>query len=258
MSPATAPSGTTTAQALRDGAEKLRAIGVDNPRLEARLLLAHATGRNPASLLRDLQDPVDTAGFDTLLARRLRHEPLAHLTGRREFWSLDFAVSPATLIPRPDSETVVEAALDLLPGRDRAWRLLDLGTGSGCLLLALLHERPCAFGVGVDIVPAAAALAARNAAALGLRARAAFLCGSWAEALAGPFDLVVSNPPYIPSGSIAALMPEVAEHEPRTALDGGADGLDAYRRTLADLSRMLSPGGAAVLELGAGQADAAG
>ncbi len=232
---------------------RLALPNIDNPRLEARLLLAHAMACTAEDLLREPQAPAPTQRFRTLLDRRAAREPLAYILGHREFWSLDFAVSPATLIPRPDSETLVEAALAALPPGPR--RILDLGTGTGCLLLAVLHERPDAFGVGVDRAPAAAALAAANAAALGIGARAAFLCGDWDSALNGRFDLVLSNPPYITTSAIADLMPEVAEHEPATCLDGGADGYDAYRRIVPTLPRLLDPGGIAVLEVGIGQAD---
>jgi release factor glutamine methyltransferase len=230
----------------------LRQAGIDNPAREARLLLAHALGVAGNVVL-------DTAGhmpdtFNGLLARRLAHEPMALILGRQGFWTLDLEVSPATLIPRPDSETLVEAALAAFAGRAPG-RILDLGTGTGCLLLACLSEFPDAFGVGVDISPEAASLAARNARANGLAARAAFLGGDWADALGGRFDLVLSNPPYIVSADIAGLMPEVARYEPASALDGGADGLDAYRRLAAMLPRLLAPGGVAVLELGQGQAE---
>jgi len=179
---------------------------------------------------------------------------LALITGHREFWSLDFLVSPATLIPRPDSETVVEAGLAAFAGRPPPQRILDLGTGTGCLLLALLAEFPSAFGVGLDLSPAAAALAATNARRLGLIDRAAFAAGDWTNPLAGCFDLIISNPPYIPSRDIVTLAPEVAVHEPRQALDGGPDGYDAHRAILAILSDHLPADGAAVLELGQGQA----
>ena len=242
-------------EALRHGAALLAAAGVDNPRLDARLLLGQAYGLSREALLRDPGRSVDPAPFDALLARRAAREPLALILGHQEFWSLPFAVSPATLIPRADSETVIEAALAAVPDREGVRRVLDLGTGTGCLLLAALTEFPAAWGVGVDRAPEAAALAARNAAALGLSGRAAFLCGDWNAALSGRFDLVLSNPPYIPGGDIAGLMPEVARYEPVRALDGGADGLDAYRRILAALPRLLAPGGVAVLEVGAGQAE---
>lgn len=248
----------TAREALRHGAGQLAAAGIPNPRLEARLLLAHAAGLPTEAILRDSGQVVDAPRFGALLARRAAREPLALILGRQEFWSLSFAVSPATLIPRADSETVVEAALAALPDRMAPLRVLDLGTGTGCLLLALLHERPAAWGVGVDLSPDAARLAARNADALGLVARAAFVCADWDAPLHGRFDLVLSNPPYVETGAIAGLMPEVARHEPFRALDGGADGLAAYRRILARLPVLLAPGGVAVLELGEGQAGPVG
>ncbi len=238
--------------ALAQAAATLRDAGIENPRLEARLLLAHALGLTQEQLLAG-PDQAVPKNFTALLARRVAHEPLAYILGRQEFWSLSFTVSPATLIPRADSETLIEAALAALPDRTQVRRILDLGTGTGCLLLAALSEFPAAFGVGVDISPAAAALATANAAALQLRARAAFLAGNWAAALGGQFDLILANPPYIPSRDIAALMPEVRGHEPAAALDGGADGLAAYRIILAALPGLLAPGGVAVLELGIGQ-----
>ena len=248
----------TAREALRRGAERLAAAGIPNPRLEVRLLLSHAAGLTPEALLRDLDQSVDAAPLDACLDRRAAREPLALILGRQEFWSLSFAVSPATLIPRADSETVVDAALAARPDRAAPLRVLDLGTGTGCLLLAVLHERPAAWGLGVDLSPEAARLAARNAGALGLAHRAAFACGDWDAPLQGRFDLVLSNPPYVETAAIAGLMPEVARHEPTRALDGGADGLAAYRRILGRLPALLAPGGVAVLELGEGQAGAVG
>jgi release factor glutamine methyltransferase len=227
---------------------------VDNPRLEVRLLLAHALGLTRADLIRDPGREVETETFHALLDRRLRHEPLAHILGHREFWSLDFDVSAVTLIPRPDSETLVEAALGAFANRPKPSRILDLGTGTGCLLLALLHDLPDAFGIGIDIAPDAARLARANAAKLGLIDRAVFYAGNWTNALAGRFDLVVSNPPYIKAGDIPGLMPDVVLYEPLQALDGGADGYDAYRSIIHELPDRLEPDGVAVLELGAGQA----
>lgn len=240
------------AEALRQAVRALEAAGIDDARLEARLLLAHALGVERTVLI-DRRRDIDPAAFHRLLQRRLAHEPLAFITGRQGFWTLDLAVSPDTLIPRADSETLVSAARDLLADRPPA-RLLDLGTGTGCLLLACLVEFPQAFGVGVDLSPAAAALARRNAVENGLAGRCALLAGSWAAALDARFDLVLSNPPYIRHGDIALLMPEVAAHEPARALDGGPDGLDAYRALLAALPGLLTPEGLAILELGAGQA----
>jgi release factor glutamine methyltransferase len=239
----------TVAEALRQGAAQLAAAGIDNPALDARLLLAHAMRVDQATLLRH-RDVAAPPTYAALLARRAAREPLAFITGRQGFWTLDLEVSPDTLIPRPDTETLVETVLS---ARQTVHRVLDLGTGTGCLLLAILSEYPAAWGLGLDLCPAAAALAARNARALGLGHRAAFAAADWAAPIAGTFDLVLSNPPYIPGPDIAALMPEVAGFEPRRALDGGPDGLEAYRALLAALPSLLAPGGLAVFELGAGQ-----
>jgi release factor glutamine methyltransferase len=250
------PAGTVGAFLCRAG-QHLRAAAIGSPRLEARLLLSHAMECRVEDLLRDPRTPVppeQARRFGALLRRRLDHEPVAHLLGTAGFWSMPFAVSPATLIPRPDSETLVEAALAAFPQRGAVRRVLDLGTGTGCLLLAVLSEFPAASGLGVDLVPEAAALARRNAAALGLERRACFVAGSWGDALAGGgFDLVLSNPPYVEADAIAGLAPDVARHEPRSALDGGTDGLDAYRALMPAIRRLLTPSGRAVVELGQGQ-----
>ena len=248
-------SATTVGEALRVGAEHLRNAGIDNARREARLLLGHALGRTQADLLASSSDTIDPIPYLSLIARRAAREPLAYIVGTREFWSLPFEVSPATLIPRPESEALIEAALAAFPDRRAVRRVLDLGTGTGCLLLAALTEFPDSFGVGLDRAPEAAALARRNAHRLGLDLRTAFLVGDWSRGIGGLFDLVLCNPPYVPTGQIQSLMPEVARHEPARALDGGADGLRAHAWLLADLPRLLAPGGAAVLEIGYGQAD---
>ncbi|MFE0752804.1 peptide chain release factor N(5)-glutamine methyltransferase [Inquilinus sp. NPDC058860] len=246
------------AEALRDGTARLAAAGIDGALSDARILLMHALGWDRTGLLSRAAEPLPpeaAARYAGSLDRRAAHEPVSRILGRREFWSLDFALGPATLDPRPDSETLVEAALAAVPDpSDRPLRVLDLGTGTGCLLLAVLHDRPTAFGIGVDRSEAAARTARDNARALGLADRAAFLAGDWATALAGRFDLVLSNPPYIPEADIAALDPEVRDHDPRLALSGGADGLDAYRALAAALPGLLTPGGTAVVELGIGQA----
>jgi release factor glutamine methyltransferase len=243
----------TVAQALCHGAEQLAGVA-DNPRREARLLLAHANGLTRNDLNRDPALPIDTSAYENHLARRITREPLALIIGRREFWSLEFQVSAATLIPRPDSETLVEAALAAFAGRSPPRRILDLGTGTGCLLLALLNEFPSAFGIGLDRAPDAAALAKANAVQLGLADRSAFAVGDWTNPIGTSFDLIVSNPPYIKRSDIDSLMPEVANYEPRTALDGGPDGYDAYRAIVPHLRQHLEQNGAAVLELGEGQA----
>ncbi len=244
----------TLREALTLATARLGAAGVESPRREARLLAAHLLGAAPGRFLEpDLA--VEPGAWSALVARRVQREPLAFITGRRGFWTLDLAVSPATLIPRPDSETLISAAMDLFPAADSVRRILDLGTGTGALLLAALSVFKEAFGVGVDRAPAAALLAAQNAVANGFAGRAAFLAGDWEDAVSASFDLVLCNPPYIPHGEIAALMPEVARFEPGSALDGGVDGLDAYRHLVACLPRILAPGGAAVFELGEGQLD---
>ncbi len=247
----------TVADAVRAGAARLQGVA-DNPRLEARLLLAHALGCSQNDLIREPERAVDPASFDALLERRAQYEPIAHIVGRREFWSLRFEVSPATLIPRPDSETLIEAALEAFTGRVPPRRVLDLGTGTGCLLLALLHEYPSAFGVGVDLEPTAASLAQRNATQLGLTNRAGFVVGDWTNAICARFDLIISNPPYIADADMTKLMPDVALYEPRLALAAGVDGGDAYRAIIPALSGVLEPGGVAILEIGAGQADMVG
>lgn len=238
---------------MAGSAAVLAAAGIEGARFEARLLLAAATGLDQATVLREPMRVVDAVSFATMVARRAAREPLAYILGWQEFWSLRFAVSPATLIPRADSETLIEAALAVRPGG--VGRVLDLGTGTGCLLLAMLSEMSGAWGVGVDRSPAAAALARANAESLGLAARCAMMAGDWAAAVAGQFDLVLSNPPYIETGDIAGLMPEVVGHEPGRALDGGADGLAAYRTIIGQLAGLLAPGGLAILELGIGQAE---
>jgi release factor glutamine methyltransferase len=221
-------------------------------------LVAHAHAIAPAALLGEFGAPADLIRLAPLVARRAAHEPLALILGRREFWSLEFAVSPAALIPRPESETLLEASVAAFANRQPPRAMLDLGTGTGCLLLAALTEFPAAFGLGVDVSAPAVELAAHNAAALGLADRALFCCGNWADALAARFDLVLSNPPYIRGDELGQLMPEVACHEPRMALDGGLDGLAAYRQLLAAVPLLLRPDGVAVLELGAGQAEVVG
>jgi release factor glutamine methyltransferase len=252
----------TTAEALlAEGAAALAAAGIESPRSEARLLLETATGLARARLVAEPAAAVPhhaAQAFRAALARRAAREPMAYILGRAEFWSLEFIVGDGVLVPRADSETLIEAALDAFPDRGRRRRVLDIGVGSGCLLLTLLHLFPEAQGVGTDTSEAALACTRRNAERLGVGARAGLVRTAWANGVAGPFDLVVSNPPYIPSAGIASLQPEVSRFEPRCALDGGPDGLDAYRAIFADLPRLLAPDGVALLEIGQGQDEALG
>ncbi len=235
-------------EALARAAERLAQAGIEAPRREARLLAAHLLGHAARDAL------IDAQAFDALVERRAAREPFAFITGMQGFWTLEVSVSPDTLIPRADSETLIEAAVSSVAYRSQVRRILDLGTGTGCLLLAALAEFPRAWGLGIDIAPAAAALAQHNARACGLSDRTSFVAGVWAEAVGRAlFDLILCNPPYIPAADIGGLMPEVAMHEPRRALDGGADGLHAYRSILPSLAHLLQPTGLAVLELGQGQ-----
>jgi release factor glutamine methyltransferase len=263
--------------------DTLAQAGVDNPALDARLLVAHALGCERVDLVLQSERVLtedDVTRVEALIARRVKREPVARILGMREFWGLPFGLNEATLEPRPDSETLVETMLALwsgargqqskvpLPlregGRDSAQsklcaqrlRILDLGTGTGCLLLALLHEWPEATGLGVDVAIRAVEQAMENAERLGLAGRAEFRVGDWLEGIDETFDIVVSNPPYIVSGDIPALMPDVREHDPLAALDGGTDGLDVYRHLIPRLPKFLNPNGFAVFEVGQGQAGA--
>jgi release factor glutamine methyltransferase len=241
--------------------ETFRAAGLDTPQLDARLLIAHALGCDHAALLADGQRLLDSAEETTVAAlaeRRLAHEPVARILGIKEFWSLDLHLDPATLVPRPETETVVEAALAVVDrhgSRARPLRIADLGTGSGALLLALLSELPNARGIGTDISIEALTMARANALRLDIT-RAAFVAGNLASPLGAAFDLIVSNPPYIASEEFAELPPEVRVFDPRSALDGGTDGLDYYRALSAAVPALLTTAGALVVEIGAGQADA--
>ncbi|SMF84458.1 release factor glutamine methyltransferase [Azospirillum oryzae] len=244
---------------LRAQAEaRLREAGVDTPDLDARYLLEHAltlTRTDFITKAKQLIPDADAARALALVERRVAREPVGRILGHREFWTIDLALNADTLEPRPDTETVVEAVLAAIPDRKAPLRLIDFGTGTGCILLALLSELPNATGLGVDLSPLAVEAAAGNAERNGLADRARFQTGDWAKGIADRFDIVVSNPPYIPSADIAALEPEVREHDPRRALDGGPDGLEPYRILAADLSRLLVPGGLVAFEVGQGQAE---
>jgi release factor glutamine methyltransferase len=250
---------TTQRAALKDAVRRLKEGGIDMPVLDARLLVEHALQTDWATLFTGPDralTPGEAASIEALLRRRLAREPIARIVGKRGFWKFDLAISPATLDPRPDTETLVMAVLKLLPDPSRPLSILDLGAGSGAILLALLHELPHATGLGIDIAEEATATASANALALGLHTRADFRAQDWNAGLAGQYDIVVSNPPYIPAGDIPGLAPEVREYDPHAALNGGADGLDAYR-ALARLSPpVLKPGGLMALEIGQGQAQA--
>jgi release factor glutamine methyltransferase len=249
----------TVGEILQIAAARLAEAGIERPQAEARLLLEAAAGLSRASVIGFPERPLGAAELGTfreMVARRRRHEPASRILGRREFWSLSFEVTPATLDPRPDSETLVSAVLAPITDRAADLSIIDLGTGTGCLLLALLSELPHAKGVGVDLSTEAISVAARNAAALGLAPRTRFVVDDWGHHVSGDFDIVISNPPYVESADIARLAPEVAEHDPRGALDGGPDGLDAYRALLPHAQRLLSPGGLVALEIGQGQGPA--
>jgi len=225
-------------------------------RLDAILLLEQASGLTANSIRLNPDEtlmPETIAAFEALLQRRLAHEPVSKIVGFREFWSLTFRTSRDVLDPRPDSETLVAGVLAALPDRHAKLRLIDFGTGSGCLLLSLLHELPKATGLAVDLSPAALAIARENAERLGLIDRVGFRAASWGEALDERFDILISNPPYIESAMVPTLEPEVARHDPLLAFDGGADGLDAYRALAPDLARLAAPGAVVAVEVGLGQ-----
>ena len=249
----------TMAAVRRELAEKFRQAGIESAETDARLLMAHALGIDRAELIANGEralKPDEIEAIEALAARRLRHEPVARIFGRKEFWSLSLHVGPAVLVPRPETETVVEAALDAVVHdalRMEKPRILDIGTGSGALLLALLSELPNATGIGTDISTAALDIARANAERNDLAGRCTFIGCDIAAGLQGPFDLIVSNPPYVARGDIASLAPEVRDYDPALALDGGVDGLDGYRAIAADTRRLMAPGGRLIVELGAGQ-----
>jgi release factor glutamine methyltransferase len=250
---------TTRASARATLASRLRALGFENPKREATLLLVSVCAAGAVDLVAAPDAPLGPAAveLDERLARRLAGEPLSRILGRREFWGLSLAISPDALDPRPETETIVEAALVEFAARRREpLALLDLGVGSGALLCALLSEFPAARGIGVDVSEGAANVARANVEALGLTNRAEIRLGDWGAGVDGPFDLIVANPPYVRSGDIADLPREVRDHDPLLALDGGEDGLDAYRALLPQIARLLAPEGRFFLEVGAGQAEA--
>jgi len=236
---------------------ELHAKAIENPRQDARLLLAHVLNKDQSFLLAYPETPLSKnqhAKFTNLLQQRLQGRPISKIIGYKEFWSLRFITSEHVLDPRPDSETLIESVLDHVPNKNTPYRILDLGTGSGCLLLTLLTEYKNATGIGVDLSPQALNVAQQNAQSLKIHDRVALINARWADALHEKFDIIISNPPYIPSADIAALQDEVKIHDPLLALDGGLDGLDCYREIYQHIPQLLSPKGICAFEIGFDQA----
>jgi len=252
-------AGQTVEAARRALSARFKSGGIESTELDARILAGHALNLDLTGLITSAQRRLtedESARLDDFARRRLAGEPVARIIGEKEFWGLPLKLSPATLVPRPDTETVVELALELLRADgapQRPLRIADLGTGSGAILLALLSELPGAQGFGTDISEQALKTAAANAVSAGLAARTTFIACDYASGLLGAFDLIVSNPPYICAADIAGLAVEVRDHDPRRALDGGADGLDAYRALIPQAARLLTPGGVLIVEAGEGQ-----
>jgi len=252
-------AGASVSETVRLMAQAFRQAGLEDAEIDARALLGHALQLDRAQLISH-SDRILAAreieAASALAARRLKREPVARILGHKEFWNQMLQVTPAVLVPRPETETVVEAALAFVVrggSRMEKLRILDIGTGSGALLLALLGELPNATGIGTDLSAAALAVARANAEANGLGSRCTFVACDFAAGVQGPFDLIVSNPPYIPRGEIASLAPEVRDYDPTLALDGGTDGLDGYRAIAAEARRLLAPSGSLIVELGGGQ-----
>lgn len=243
----------TLLKAWMGARKRLEAAGMDSPVIDARLLVEAAAAATRVDLISDPHralTPEQIATLEAYVARREKHEPVARILGRKGFWKIALNLTPDVLVPRPDTESVVQVVLEAFD-EHRRFSVLDLGVGSGAILLAILAERPLARGLGIDISDEALAVARENAANLGLEDRTALLRGDWTAGLgAEGFDLVVANPPYIPTATIEALEPEVRDHEPRLALDGGADGLDAYRLLAPEVLRVLKPGGIFAVEIG--------
>ena len=243
-------------EALRWAVMKLQQEHIESASLDARVLLEYVLGVNREQLLFSLELPITTEQYDrfaVLVAKRAKRQPVSKIIGRREFWGINFAVNENTLDPRPDSETLVECVLERIRNRSDAFRILDLGTGTGCLLLSLLSELPGATGVGVDCSEDALLVAKENAMTLGFTDKTNFVLGDWCGKLEGKFDIILSNPPYIPTVDISVLEPEVTEFDPLLALDGGEDGLNCYRKIMSSLSHVLAKDGFAAFEIGIGQ-----
>lgn len=243
-------------ESLRAGVMELQRAHIQSASLDARLLLEHVLGVSREELLLAMEGNMSQeqeSAYLQMIAERAQRKPIAHLLGKREFWGMNFQVTENTLDPRPDSETLIDALLERFPDRAAPLRLLDMGTGTGCLLLSLLKEFHHARGTGIDISEKALAVARRNAEQLGLDDRTEFCESNWAANLQGEFDIIISNPPYIPSGVIPTLASEVCQYEPMLALDGGQDGLDCYREIMPSIQRLLTKDGVAIFEIGAGQ-----
>jgi len=249
----------SVSEALRLVAQAFRTASIAEADVDARVLVGYALHLDRAKLVAQsdrILEEREVTVISALAARRLRHEPVSRILGQKEFWSLSLSVTPDVLVPRPETETVVESALDFVEHgglRMKKLRIIDIGTGSGALMLALLRELPNAIGTGTDVSKAALQVARANAAHCGLERRCSFVACDIASGVQGPFDLVVSNPPYIAHDEIASLAPEVRDYDPTVALDGGDDGLAAYRAIAAEAARLLAPGGRLFVELGAGQ-----
>lgn len=242
---------------LRNAVLQLQRAHIETASMDARILLQHVLSVTREQLMLDHERELTHAQsttFQRLVERRILRQPISQLTGKREFWGMSFRVSEHTLDPRPDSETLIDAIISRIPQREAALDILDLGTGTGCLMLTVLSEYPNARGTGVDICNNALAVARENARNLGMENRTAFVSSCWGEKVEGSYDIVISNPPYIPSSAIASLAPEVSQWEPKLALDGGVDGMDCYRAIASQLKRLLKPTGLCVFEIGMGQA----
>lgn len=249
----------TVRDAIVVGSNMLRDAGIEMPNLDARILLNAAAQMDAEAMVRSPEAPLAPKVFHAylqMLMRRKSREPVAYITGNKSFWSLDFEVTCDTLIPRPDSETLIETTLACIESRSKPYTIVDVGVGSGCLLLSLLSELPRSNGIGLDISAEALQVASKNAARLGMGHRTRFMQSNWMDGLTDTVDVIISNPPYIPSGDIAGLQPDVRLYEPVLALDGGTDGMNPYRIIAKSASKRLSENGLLVVEFGIGQADA--